>query len=125
MSIKSRRDGRIPMFGTWITERGAEVYRLLGEGMKLEEVASKLRIPKGSMSGYLDRAIKFGVVKAKKRRLKLVAVSEFDGSKYEFVGKRMIEKEGFTYTRAYYACTIEGSYLGFKWHFEERKHVKD
>lgn len=120
MSLKSRRDGRIPMYGTWITEQGAEVYRLLGEGMKLMEVAEQLNIPKGSISGYLDRAIKFGVVKTKKRKLILVAESDYDGERFEFIGKRMIEMQGFRYTRAYYACKIEGKYAGFKWHFKER-----
>lgn len=125
MSIKSRRDGRIAMFGTWIAPHSAEVYRMLGAGMKLEEISRQMNIPKGSMSGYLARAIKFGVLKPKKRKLKLVAVSQHDKKKYEFIGKRMIEKEGFNYQNAYYACSIEGSYLGFDWRFEERVDAKD
>ena len=61
-----------------------------------------------------------GDEKPKKRKLILVAESEYDGERFEFIGKRMIEKQGFRYTRAYYACKIEGKYAGFKWHFKER-----
>ena len=61
------REDRVEMFGTWVSQKGAEVYELLSQGKTMREVSDLTGVAMGSMSGYMERAKKYGVIGERKK----------------------------------------------------------
>lgn len=117
----ARRQGYIEVAGTRISPRGLMVYSLLRQGRTMKWIANELGISLGTMSGYVRRAIKLGFIEPRKNRKVFVAISQADGARYEFRGKRQVEEAGFNYQAAWYAASEERQSAGFFWFFERDK----
>lgn len=115
--MRAKRAGRVPYKGTWVTPRGKEIYELLAQGVGPTEAARRTGTPPGSMSGYVQRAQKLGIMPRKRRVI--CAVSELDGTRYRCRGCKEVERVmGVAYGTAWRAAKLRKTALGFHWYFE-------
>lgn len=117
----ARKQGYISVAGTRISTRGLMVYSLLRQGRTMKWIADELGISIGTMSGYIKRAVKLGFIEPRKNKRVFVAISQVDGARYEFRGRKQVEDAGFSYQTAWHAASEERKSAGFFWHFEEDK----
>lgn len=115
------RKGYIEVAGARISPRGLMIYSLLRQGRTLRWVAEEMGVSLGTMSGYMKRGVKLGFLEPRRDKKVFVAVSLFDGARYEFRGKREVEEGGFNYQAAWHAATEERASAGFVWFFKDGK----
>ena len=121
MSKHTRKPGYVEFCGTWVSPKGKQIYEALGSGKSWQACADEFGISIGTISGYAERARRFGIVLRQNKRRVMVAVSNTDGSRgewYEFRGKREVMNAGFNYQTAYTACKGERESAGYLWHFK-------
>lgn len=115
----ARRQGYIEVAGTRISPRGLMIYSLLRQGRTLRWVAEEMGVSLGTMSGYMKRGIKLGFLEPRRGKKVFVAVSLFDGTRYEFRGSGRLKREGSITRHAWHAATEERASAGFVWFFKD------
>lgn len=121
MSKHARKPGYVEFCGTWVSQKGRRIYEALESGKSWQACADEFGISLGTISGYAERARRFGIALRQNKRRVMVAVSNMEGSRgerYEFRGKREVVNAGFNYQTAYTACKGERESAGYLWHFK-------
>ena len=94
----------------------ADVARLAVTGHSYSTIAEMLGIPPDEVTRRCSRLRQRGLVIPRSNRIKLIAVCEKTGEKYEFFGAKDCEtRGGYCYKSAHRAAQCGGKYLGMIW----------
>lgn len=109
------REDRVEMFGTWVSQTGAKVYELLSQGKTMREVSDLTGVAMGSMSGYMERAKKYGVI-GERKKMDVIA-TDAEGNEYRFTSEKQIKANLYSYSSVRRACLEGRVYCGMTWRF--------
>lgn len=102
--------------GLKMSVRNACIARLVMSGHSYSLIAGTLGMPLHEVTRCCSRLRERGLDIPRSRRVKLVAICQKTGERYEFFGTKDCEQRGgFCYRQAHKAATDNLVYLGLKW----------
>jgi hypothetical protein len=107
-----------------VSNKGREIYEALIAGEGIESIRERFGLSIGSMHGYVDRAVKYGIITDTRKRRKsrtIVAVSmmkDSEGQTYEMRGGAEVLALGFEYSKAWAWAKKKIEKDGYLWYFK-------
>lgn len=107
-----------------ISDKGREIYEALAAGEEIESIRVRFGLSGGSMHGYVDRAVRYGIITDTRKRRKsrtIVAVSMMknsEGQTYEMRGGAEVLALGFEYSKAWAWAKKIMEKDGYLWFFK-------